>query len=382
MKLLLVWHAGGVQSYWKRIEELAKKFDEVLLVVPKNWNEGGKDVITSDTTLLPNCKIKAIQTRLNRHGALYFYSMKFRKLIKDFKPDIVHIHEEPWSISALQTIFLCKQLRLNAKFVIDSAAINLKKMPVFSSIEKYVMRNSSLIFARNNECREILVKRGCSLPICILPNGVDPELFKAADISEIENIKSSYNVPAGHYIVAFIGRMIREKGIFDFVDSSKSLLDSLNKPIHFLMVGNGPEKENVKKKVQELGLENSFTFIDKVPSTQVPLIMNALDILVLPSISTTNWKEQFGRVLVEAMACGKAVIGSSSGGIPEVIGDQQYVFVEGNSNQLTRIAEQLISNSELLDQAKKHGRKRVDTLYSWSAISENYKQVLLEHGIV
>jgi glycosyltransferase involved in cell wall biosynthesis len=62
--------------------------------------------------------------------------------------------------------------------------------------------------------------------------------------------------------------------------------------------------------------------------------MNSLDVLVLPSRSRSFWKEQFGRVLIEAMACGVPVIGSSSGEIPNVIGDAGLVFKEGDSAQL------------------------------------------------
>ena len=71
-------------------------------------------------------------------------------------------------------------------------------------------------------------------------------------------------------------------------------------------------------------------FVSAVPSTDMPAWLNALDVLVLPSRSRRGWVEQFGRVLVEAMACGVAVVGTESGEIPAVIGDAGLTFPEND----------------------------------------------------
>ena len=73
-----------------------------------------------------------------------------------------------------------------------------------------------------------------------------------------------------------------------------------------------------------------------MPSTEVPAVLRALDVLVLPSLTTPSWKEQFGRVLQEAMACAIPVVGSDSGEIPHVIGDAGLVTPEGDAAALRR----------------------------------------------
>jgi len=381
MKLLLVWHAGGVTAYWKRIEELAKKFDEVVMLVPKTWNEGGKEVFTTDQQLLPNCRIITADTLFNMHAAAHVYRNGLTKLLKEFRPDIIHIHEEPWSLSTFQVMMLNKWLGVNAKIVIDSAAITVWNKPLFSWIEKWVYGRTDLFFARNQEVQDILRQRGCTSPTYILPNGVDTEMFRELDAAEVEAWRNKLNLPADRSIIAYLGRMIPEKGIYDFIEAAEQLLAKNEHPYTFLLVGSGPEKEKIKQRLKDKNIEQYFVQVDKVDSHQVPAVMNVLDLLVLPSRTAPNWKEQFGRVLVEAMSCGKPVVGSSSGAIPEVIDDPRFVFPEGDSQALADTIHRVFTDTEMLESALRNSRERAHHRYSWEALADYYMQVLREVGI-
>ncbi len=98
--------------------------------------------------------------------------------------------------------------------------------------------------------------------------------------------------------------------------------------------------------------------------------MNNLDVLVLPSRTTSVWKEQFGRVLTEAMACKVPVVGSSSGAIPEVIGDAGLVYPEGDIRELAECLRLLMQSRELRGRLSERGYKRVKSLYTQDVIAE------------
>ena len=98
--------------------------------------------------------------------------------------------------------------------------------------------------------------------------------------------------------------------------------------------------------------------------------MSLLDMLVLPSRSTTVWQEQFGRVLIEAMACGAPLVGSSSGAIPEVIGSAGLIFPEGDTVALAQTLTQLVNSPSLRQELAAHGRQRIDTTYRQPIVSQ------------
>ncbi len=348
------------------------------MIVPEKWVEGGQEITTMNRVINQKTSIVAIRTYLNMHGASYFYSpRKLLKEIRQFKPDLIHIHEEPWSLSAFQTILIKKAINKESKIIIDSAAINLYKKPVFKNIEAFVTRNADLFFARNSECKQTLEMRGCNKPIYFLSNGVDEDLFYPINNDEeIQGLKDKYNIPKDKKIIGFIGRMIPEKGIDLFVEAANNLIKQGKRDFHFIMVGNGPAKEAVYENIRKENLSEFITILNKVPSQKMPDIMNIIDLLVLPSYSTPTWKEQFGRVLVEAMSCGKAVIGSESGGIPEVIGDLSYIFKERDANDLASKIMNVMGNHSALTQAQFYGRQRVNSLFSWKSISSHYIKVL------
>ena len=104
---------------------------------------------------------------------------------------------------------------------------------------------------------------------------------------------------------------------------------------------------------------------------QVPAFLRALDVLVLPSVTILPLhREQFGRVLVEVMAAGVPVIGSTSGAIPEVIGDAGLVVPERDPTALAEAIERILTDSALRARLIDLGRRRVASHYAWSAVAE------------
>ena len=105
--------------------------------------------------------------------------------------------------------------------------------------------------------------------------------------------------------------------------------------------------------------------------------MNCCDALVLPSLSTPRWKEQFGRVLPEAMACGVPVVGSSSGNIPAMIGDAGIIVPEGDSRAIAAALRSLADDPDLYARLRAAGRKRVEEQLSIDVQVKKLKELFL-----
>jgi glycosyltransferase involved in cell wall biosynthesis len=129
---------------------------------------------------------------------------------------------------------------------------------------------------------------------------------------------------------------------------------------------------------RELGIAERVHFDGVIASGQMPAYLGQLDILVLPSRSLPNWKEQFGRILVEAMACEVAVIGSDSGEIPNVIGEAGLIFPEDSVDGLYNHLLTLLKDDNLRRQLGRRGRERVLNHYTQAQIAAKTVEVYRE----
>jgi L-malate glycosyltransferase len=164
---------------------------------------------------------------------------------------------------------------------------------------------------------------------------------------------------------------VAEKGIDTLLYAVSKATDN----VHLLIIGNGPEKESLQLLSRQLGLTDKCRFIDAVAYDLMAGYMNLLDLLVLPSRTTPNWKEQFGRVLVEAMACKVAVAGSNSGAIPEVIGNPEAIFLEGDAYALNQIITMLATNLPLRQKWSEQGYERVMQNYTIEKLAQKISHV-------
>ena len=134
-------------------------------------------------------------------------------------------------------------------------------------------------------------------------------------------------------------------------------------------------RREAERRVAQLGLRERVQILPAVRSTEVPATMATLDALALPSRTTPSWKEQFGRVLIEAMSCGVPVIGSSSGEIPHVIGGDGLTFPEGDVAALRERIARLVAEPELRTELARRGRERVLTAYTQAAVARRHVEV-------
>ncbi|MHB1011374.1 MAG: glycosyltransferase [Desulfobacteria bacterium] len=244
-----------------------------------------------------------------------------------------------------------------------------------------VRRRADHFVAVTERAREALILEGVDRGrITVIPMGIDTERFRP-DEALREACRKELGIDRDEKVVLFTGRMVWEKGVYDFVHAAKLAHASAGKsPVRFVMVGKGPERDAVMARAGEIGIGKLFLFIEGYPYDRMRDLYNAADVFVLPSISMRMWKEQFGMVLVEAMACGTPVVSTTSGSIPEVVGNAGILVPANDPGELAGAIALLCSADEMRDELGRKGRARAvegfDSKTVAKRMGEVFKMVL------
>jgi len=352
MKVLIVSHSCIVKENQKKIEALAAyKEAQITLLIPSDWREPLRD-IKAEKTSAENYRIIASKVYFKGHTCGFVFPVGLVKRLLNERYDIIHIEEEPNSAAAFQFI-LMNNLASRSKVVLFTWE-NIfagRRFPK-KLMEFYVLKSADRLIAGNCDAKEVMRKKGFRGPVDVIPlMGVDTGFFRAR---AEQSLKDSLGL-SDSFIVGYIGRLVQEKGLACLVDA----VASLNGDVKCLLVGRGPFKDEMLKKAHEAGKADRFVFIDTVVHHEIPQYINLMDCLVLPSLTTHGWKEQFGHVLIEAMSSEVPVIGSDSGAIPEVIGDAGIVVREGDTESLAASIRNVMADPVLRSALSKKGREKV-----------------------
>jgi glycosyltransferase involved in cell wall biosynthesis len=145
--------------------------------------------------------------------------------------------------------------------------------------------------------------------------------------------------------------------------------------VNVVFAGGGPYQPELERTVAERGVGGRVRFLPNRSRDELPEVMNALDVLLLPSRTTPRWKEQFGRVIIEAHACGTPVIGSDSGAIPDVIEEGGLVTPEQNPAELAKAICKLRNDPALVARMGDAGLRQVKRSYSWQQVAAQMRGI-------
>ena len=367
----MVSKACIVGAYQKKLEELARfPGVELTVVVPPYWRDE-RGVMRLEREHTQRYELVVERMALNGHFHLHFYP-GLAKHFRRIKPHIVHIDEEPYNVATLQAMRLAKAHAAKAVFF-TWQNIRRRYPPPFSLIESYNLRNADYAIAGNSEAVGVLEAKGYQGPAKVIPQfGVDPEIYRVSGSEVGELQPTTYNLQP--FIIGYVGRLVEEKGVHILLRA----VAGLGGEWQLRILGSGPQRTHLERLAAELGIAERVRFEKPIPSTQMPGYYNQVDALVLPSLTRSNWKEQFGRVLIEAMACGVPVVGSDSGEIPNVIGEAGLVFAEGDVQALRTELSQLMADTALRDELARRGRERALAHYTQAQVAAKTYQVYRE----
>ncbi len=362
-RVLRIYHSAVVGAWRERDRQLRGRGIDLNTIAPRRWNEGGRDVALE----AKEDAVFVVPARtVGRHPYVFVYNPL--PLLRELRrhPDLVDVHEEPASLAALEIMMLMAVTRSKAKLVFYGAQNLDKRFPMpFRWIESLALRRADGVHVCNVRAGELFVKRGLRGEVCLLGLGVDVDRFHP----------STRGRSSGSSIMfGYVGRLEQHKGVHIVIEAMSRLEDA-----QLTIVGDGPMTPSLQDQIVRLGLEARVTVHGFCPPDEVAEVYRSFDVLVVPSLDTPSWVEQFGRVAVEAMACGVPVIASNSGALPDVVGAAGLLVTPGSVDAwvdaMNAVAADPARREKMRDDGIAHAGQ-----YRWSEIArrqlEFYETVL------
>ncbi|MFQ5912393.1 MAG: glycosyltransferase [Nitrospinota bacterium] len=372
MRVLLLSHAYAIPIAREKAENLSAFRDlDLTLFFPSRWREGSREYRLRgvEPEGVP-CPVRTGRVLFSGHIGGYLYLTGLVRALRETRPDLVHLEEEPWSLAAAQVLLLRTLLRQRFKLVLFTWENQRRRFRLPRRlIERCVLRRVDLAIAGGEGARGRLFEQGVSRErVAVLPQfGLDPRRFSAG---------SRPRAGEGPFTIGYVGRLVWAKG----VDLLVRAASRLGGEWQLLVVGEGPARKELIALAESLGVMGRVAFIGGVDHGEVPRYLRQLDVLVLPSRTTPQWAEQFGHVLIEAMSTEVPVVASKSGAIPEVVGDAGLLFPEGDVPALTKALADLRDDPGWAEELGVRGRRRVLERFSWERIArrtfELYRSLL------
>ncbi len=365
MRIMLVSKALVVGAYQQKLDELAAFADvELVAVVPPSWRDPSYEQ-KLEHRQSDGYELVVSPIAVNGNFHLFFFP-QLGRLLDRYRPDLVHVDEEPYNLATFMAMAQARRRHIPSLFF-TWQNLNRRYPVPFSWMERYAYSAASWAIAGTEAAERVLRAKGYRGPASVIPQfGIDPERFAPAAGPR----------PDRPFTIGFVGRLVEEKGIELLVDACATLTEDYRLEI----IGDGPARASIAARIARHGLEQRARLVGAVRSAEVPGSLRALDALVLPSLSRPNWTEQFGRILVEAMASAVPVVGSTCGEIPAVIGDAGLVFPEGDVGALASALRRLAGEPALRAELGRRGRERALARFTQRHVAQGtvgvYRQVL------
>ena len=342
--------------------ELARLYDVNLkIVVPSVW----KDylfTIRAEDHADDELDVTALRVAFSGKEAAHFYKSA-SLCMRDFTPDILHVEEGTDAFSYFQALLYRRVFAPRAKTLFFTWKNFEKTLNFpFTFFERFNLIRSDAAICGNTDARDILRKKGYENPVHVMPLlGLDAELFQRRAQPELAT-----SLGLRGTVIGFIGRFVPEKGVMDLLEEFARLEGERT----LLLIGGGTLEADLRRRAEELGVADRVRIVLSIPHAEVPKYINLMDLLVLPSYTVPHWKDQFGQVLVQAMASEVPVLGSTHAEIPNVIGDAGFTFEERNRDDLRAKMQMLLADAALRAEYGPKGRRRVLDHFTNTRIAE------------
>lgn len=285
------------------------------------------------------------------------------------RPDVLHAH---W---ALPNGFLGALVsrRLDIPLVVSipgSDALVAGQNPLFRWMTRFAFDQAGLITANSHSLRDLAVQRLGADPakFDLIIYGVDPETLQPSDAGVAE-LRQRLHIPPQAVIFLAVGRMVYKKG-FDVLLKAVSLLGASN--THIVLIGEGDLWEKWQALGLELGIDERLHWVGNVPRDEIAIYYNMADVLVMPSV--TRPATGLSVCVLDAMACGKPIIGSDAAGNPLVVrtGVNGFIVPEGHTAALAAALALLTSDPERRQRMGLASRRFIETEFGWPHLARRY----------
>ena len=307
---------------------------------------------------------------LRRRGQLWWWYPGLARALRSFRPHVVHVLSEPWGCRVIDSLVFARNARRGAPVCAHGAENIYRQGSAMEQRARNVVLNATLPhlggFVSWNEAG-IELARGFGLPTevptAVIPAVVpNPGHFTPVTGEKRAELRRRLGLPLDRIVLGFFGRLVPQKGTADLI----AALAALDDHAPYLAVwGHGPDAPLLETYVSR----SRGVVRPPLPLGEVADAFAACDIVAVPSRTTPSWAEQFGRVAVEAMLSGCAVVAYDSGALPEVIGEGGLIVPESDISELGKAIDDLTAKASLRDAVSCRGRARALSLFSPAALA-------------
>lgn len=354
MRVLKINHSAVVDAWRERERALGRLGVDVLTLSARVWNEGGVPVRLAPR---PGEQVQGLRT-VGRHPALFLYDPVplWRALGRRW--DVIDLHEEPFSLGTAEVLLLRTLRRVRTPCVLYSAQNIRKRYPVpFRWFERWALSHASGLSVCNAEAGRICEQKGLAAAARLIPLGVDLSRFRAED-----------RPPPGDpgVVVGYAGRLEEHKGV-------GVLLDAVAREprLRLRIAGAGADADALRNRASAPSLAGRVEFVGPLDADGLARFYRSVHVVAVPSLTTPSWKEQFGRVVVEAMACGAPVVASDSGALPDVVEHAGVLVPEGDPEALADALVRVGTDPDLSAELREAGLRRAEAC-DWRRVAERY----------
>lgn len=342
----------------------AKARWEVTAVAPSFFH-GDLRPIALEMMADEPCRLEAIQAYFTKRVHVMLYGRRLRDLLSEGW-DVVHCWEEPYIFAGGQVAMWTPERAALVYATFQN--ISKRYPPPFNLIERYSMNRAAGWIAFGHTIEQTLSRR----PVYsdrqhrVIPVGVDVSKFKPDRVlRDYTRARLGWD-NEGPPVVGYLGRFVEEKGLRALARA----LDRVTRPWRALLVGAGPLESFLREWAARSG--DRVKVVTGVKHDEAPAYLNAMDLICAPSRTTSFWREQLGRMLIEAFACGVPVITTDSGEIPYVVGDAGIIVSETDDSQLTEALSDLIEDRPRRLEMASRGLDRARSVYAWPIVARQH----------
>jgi glycosyltransferase involved in cell wall biosynthesis len=334
---------------------------QVTAVAPAQFR-GDLRPIAAERIAGEACELRTVPVHFDRVPHLMWYGATVRAVLQE-DWDVVHCWEEPYTLAGMQ---IARAIPKRAALVIASFQNIDKRYPwPLSWFERSTIERAAGWIAFGETVRAALAGRpGYSARPCrVIPPGVDLERFQPGAPGD-DGIRARLGWPADAIVVGYLGRFVEQKGLGVLIEA----LERCRSDWHALFVGGGPLEPTLRAFAStHSGRVHVQT---GVPHDEVPAWLRPMTVLCAPSQTTAAWREQFGRMLIEAMACGVPVIASNSGEMPFVVGDAGAIVGEGDVEAWSAAIDRLAGDRSMRCEWSQRGLARARAHFGWPGVAK------------
>jgi glycosyltransferase involved in cell wall biosynthesis len=370
MKILTIGHSYAVALNRRLPRELARVGgdDVSITVAAPAYLKGDLRPIPLEPMEGEPYELVALPMRVTGVPHVAHYSPRaLGRLMRRERWDVVHAWHEPYVLVGGQ---VAAQAPRGAALVYSTFQ-NIPKRypPPFAQVERYCLRRAAGWTAFGQTIAEAQRDRPGyrDRPMRTIPTGVDRATFRPDPDARLRVRRALGWSDDGPPVIGYLGRFVPEKGLHLLM----RCLDALPAGSwRALLVGSGPMESELRDWSARHG--DHARVLTGVKHDEVPPHLNAMDLLAAPSQTRPNWREQLGRMLLEAMASGVALVASDSGEIPHVVGDAGRIVPEADEPAWVSALTELTTDATLRQALADRGHARAREVYDWPIVARQF----------